>query len=179
MIDVNISIIGGGSFGTALAQILSDNGHNVLIRDINKEFVEKININHLHPFFDISIPEGIRATLSLDDVLNFSDIILLCVPTKVMRSVIQEIGCHIKTPKIFVNVSKGIEPETSYLVSQIIEEVLPIEYIKGFVCLSGPSFAEEIMHRKVTLLVSASKDSSDASYIQQLFNNPNYVRVYT
>lgn len=57
MIDVNISIIGGGSFGTALAQILSDNGHNVLIRDINKEFVEKININHLHPFFDISIPE--------------------------------------------------------------------------------------------------------------------------
>ena len=46
MIDVNISIIGGGSFGTALAQILSDNGHNVLIRDINKEFVEKININH-------------------------------------------------------------------------------------------------------------------------------------
>ena len=69
--------------------------------------------------------------------------------------------------------------ETSYLVSQIIEEVLPIEYIKGFVCLSGPSFAEEIMHRKVTLLVSASKDSSDASYIQQLFNNPNYVRVYT
>lgn len=179
MIDVNISIIGGGSFGTALAQILSDNGHNVLIRDINKEFVEKININHLHPFFDISIPEGIRATLSLDDVLNFSNIILLCVPTKVMRSVIQEIGCHIKTPKIFVNVSKGIEPETSYLVSQIIEEVLPIEYIKGFVCLSGPSFAEEIMHRKVTLLVSASKDCSDASYIQQLFNNPNYVRVYT
>lgn len=77
MIDVNISIIGGGSFGTALAQILSDNGHNVLIRDINKEFVEKININHLHPFFDISIPEGIRATLSLDDVLNFSNIIFI------------------------------------------------------------------------------------------------------
>lgn len=179
MIDVNVSIIGGGSFGTALAQILSDNGHNVLIRDINKEFVDKININHLHPFFDISIPEGIKATLNLDEVLDFSDTILLCVPTKAMRSVIQEVGLHIKTPKIFVNVSKGIEPETSYLVSQIIEEVLPSQYIKGFVCLSGPSFAEEIMHRKVTLLVSASQNDSDASYIQHLFNNPNYVRVYT
>lgn len=144
MIDVNISIIGGGSFGTALAQILSDNGHNVLIRDINKEFVEKININHLHPFFDISIPEGIRATLSLDDVLNFSDIILLCVPTKVMRSVIQEIGCHIKTPKIFVNVSKGIEPETSYLVSQIIEEVLPIKYIKGLYVYLGQALRKKL-----------------------------------
>lgn len=179
MIDVNVSIIGGGSFGTALAQILSDNGHNVLIRDINKEFVDKINLNHLHPFFDISIPEGIKATTNLDEVLNFSDTILLCVPTKAMRSVIQEIGNHIKTSKIFVNVSKGIEPETSYLVSQIIDEVLPPQYIKGFVCLSGPSFAEEIMHRKVTLLVSASQNTLDASYIQHLFNNPNYVRVYT
>lgn len=176
---MNVSIIGGGSFGTALAQILNDNGYNVLIRDINKDFVDKINLNHLHPFFDISIPEGIKATLNLNEVLDFSDTILLCVPTKAMRGVIQEISEHIKTPKIFVNVSKGIEPETSYLVSQIIEEVLPASYIKGFVCLSGPSFAEEIMHRKVTLLVSASNDNDDASYIQHLFNNPNYVRVYT
>lgn len=179
MIDVNVSIIGGGSFGTALAQILSDNGHNVLIRDINKNFVDKINLNHLHPFFDITIPECIRATADLNEVLSFSDTILLCVPTKAMRGVIQEIGTQIKNPKIFVNVSKGIEPETSYLVSQIIEEVLPAKFIKGFVCLSGPSFAEEIMHRKVTLLVSASINEDDAKYIQKLFNNQSYVRVYT
>lgn len=82
--------------------------------------------------------------MSLDDVLNFSDIILLCVPTKVMRSVIQEIGCHIKTPKIFVNVSKGIEPETSYLVSQIIEEVLPIEYIKGLYVYLGQALRKKL-----------------------------------
>ena len=176
---MNVSIIGGGSFGTALAQILSDNGHSILIRDINEEFVDKININHLHPFFDISIPEAIKATTSLSDILDFSEIIILCVPTKAMRCVIKEIGQGLNKPKLFVNVSKGIEPETSYLVSQIIEEVLNPNLVKGFVCLSGPSFAEEIMHRKVTLLVSASTTDKDATLIQKLFNNPNYVRVYT
>lgn len=176
---MNVSIIGGGSFGTALAQVLSDNGHNVLIRDINEDFVNKINVNHLHPFFDISIPENIKASTDLKKVVDFSEIILLCVPTKVMRGVIKELSQVITTPKIYVNVSKGIEPETSALVSQILEEEMSPSQIKGFVCMSGPSFAEEIMHRKVTMVVSASKDKECANIIQNLFNNSNYFRVYT
>lgn len=176
---MNVSIIGGGSFGTALAQVLSDNGHNVLIRDINEDFVNKINVNHLHPFFDMSIPENIKASTDLKKVVDFSEIILLCVPTKVMRGVIKELSQVISTPKIYVNVSKGIEPETSALVSEILEQEMSPSQIKGFVCMSGPSFAEEIMHRKVTMVVSASKDKECANTIQNLFNNSNYFRVYT
>ena len=176
---MKISIIGGGSFGTALAQIFCDNKHEVLIREINPEFVDKINNDHLHPFFNVSIPTQIKATLSLDETVNFSDIIILCVPTKVMRFVIKEIKDVIKSPKIFVNVSKGIEPESSKLVSEILEEELSNKFIKGFVVVSGPSFADEIISRKVTTLVSASENEEDAKLLQGLLANEKYIRVYT
>lgn len=176
---MNISIIGGGSFGTALAQVFCDNGHETLIREINEEFVEKINKCHLHPFFNVSIPSAIKATLSLDETLKFSDIVILCVPTKVMRTVIKEIKEYIDSPKLFVNVSKGIEPGTSKLVSEILEEELSTKYIKGFVVVSGPSFADEIISRKATTLVSASENERDAQLLQTLLTNNSYMRVYT
>lgn len=175
---MKIGIIGGGSWGTTLAQALSDNKHEVLIRDINEEFIKKINEEHLHPFFDCEIPSDIKATLSLEDVCNFSDTLVLCVPTKFMRGVLNDINKIIKTPKTFVNVSKGIEPDTSLLISQIIEEEIP-NNTKAYVVLSGPSHAEEMIQRKFTCLVSASKNEEEAQRIQLLFSNDSYLRVYT
>ena len=87
---MNVSVLGGGAWGTTLAQVLADNNNQVLIRDINSEFVDKINNKHVHPFFDLEIPTQIKATLSLEEVANFSDIIVLCVPTKAMRQVLKE-----------------------------------------------------------------------------------------
>ena len=139
---MNISIIGGGAWGTTLAQVLADNGHNVLIRDINSDFVKKINDLHLHPFFDLKIPSNIKATLDLKEACSYSDILVLCVPTKVMRNVLHEINTYIDSKKLFVNVSKGIEPSTSYRVSQIVEEEIANDNLKGYVVLSGPSHAE-------------------------------------
>lgn len=176
---MKVSIIGGGSFGTAIAQLLSDNKHNVLIRDINEEFVLKINNDHRHPFFDVSIPTDIKATTDLKKTIAFSDTIILCVPTSAMRTVIKEIATIITEPKIFVNVSKGIEPESSKLVSEILDEEIDSKYIRGFVVVSGPSFADEIMKRKVTTLVAASLNIVDAELIQDLFTNDQYMRVYT
>lgn len=176
---MNISIIGGGAWGTTLAQVLADNGHNVLIRDINDKFVEKINNTHLHPFFDLEIPSTIKATLDLSEACNYSDILVLCVPTKVMRSVLHEINTHINTKKLFVNVSKGIEPETSYRVSQIVEAEISKDKLKGYVVLSGPSHAEEVILRKVTSLVAASKSTEAALEVQNIFSNDTYLRVYS
>ena len=176
---MNISIIGGGAWGTTLAQVLDDNGHNVLIKDVNNEFVDKINNIHEHPFFDNKISENIKATLDLDLALNHSDVLVLCVPTKVLRSVLTEINAKIKTKKFFINVSKGIEPNTSYRVSQIVDEVIDKDKLMGYAVLSGPSHAEEVILRKVTSLVAASKYEENAKKVQQLFSNDKYLRVYS
>ena len=176
---MKVSVIGGGAWGTTLSQALSDNKHEVLIRDINPEFVERINEEHTHPFFDVTIPSSIRATLSLEETVNYSDIIMICVPTKFIRSVLIEVNELIKTPKLFINVSKGIETNTSYCVSQIVSEVIDHDKLKGYVNLSGPSHAEEMILRKLTALVAASYSEEDAKFVQELFSNKRYLRVYT
>ncbi len=176
---MKVSVIGGGSWGTTLAQALSDNGHDVLISDINNDFVNKINNEHLHPFFDVTIPQNIKATLSLNEVVNHSNIIVLCVPTKAMRMVLNQINKLINEPKLFVNVSKGIEPETSLRVSQIVYQEIDNKNIIDYVVLSGPSHAEELIFRKLTTLVSASTNLESANKIQNLFSNEKYLRVYT
>lgn len=175
---MKIGIIGGGSWGTTLAQALSDNNHEVLIRDINEEFVRKINEEHLHPFFDKVIPSSIKATTSLDEIANYSDTLVLCVPTKFMRGVLKELNSATKDKKLLINVSKGIEPATSLLVSQIVEEEAK-DICADYVVLSGPSHAEELIDRKFTCLVSASKNPEAAKKVQMLFSNENYIRVYT
>ena len=176
---MKITIIGGGAWGTTLAQALADNNNEVLIRDINEGFVNRINNDHVHPSFDLTIPYLIKATTNLDEALSFSDIIVLCVPTKVIRNVLREINTKLNSKKLFVNVSKGIEPSTSARVSEIVADEISDDHLKGFVVLSGPSHAEEMIFRKLTTLVSASYDDEAAKFIQHLFANEDYLRVYT
>lgn len=176
---MNVSILGGGAWGTTLAQTLTDNGNSVIIRDINPDFVKKINDEHIHPFFGMSIPSSIHATLDLNETLDFSDVVVLCVPTKAMRMVLKESNKALKRPTLFINVSKGIEPETSLRVSEIVEEEIDAKNLKGYVALSGPSHAEEVILRKATALVAASKNEDLAKQVQKLFSNEKYMRVYT
>lgn len=176
---MNVSILGGGAWGTTLAQTLTDNGNKVLIRDINPDFVLKINNEHVHPFFGMSIPSSISATLDLNEAASFSDVIVLCVPTKAMRMVLNELNKVLNSPKLFINVSKGIEPNTSLRVSEIVSEEISKENLKGYVALSGPSHAEEVILRKATALVAASYDLELAKEVQNLFSNSKYMRVYT
>lgn len=176
---MKIAVIGGGSWGTTLAQVLSDNGHDVLIRDINAEFVRKINDEHLHPFFDTVIPANIKATLDLAEAVNYSNTLVLCVPTKAMRMVLNEINTLATEKKLFINVSKGIEPNTSYRVSEIVNDEINSDKLLGYVVLSGPSHAEEVILRKLTSLVAASDNMEYATNVQHLFSNDKYMRVYT
>lgn len=178
---MNVTLIGGGSWGTTLAQVLTDNGNQCLIYDINQDFVNSINQTHIHPFFeDVKLPDSICATTVLSDAVAFSKILILAVPTKVIREVVlRSINPLLTEKKIFVNVSKGIEPETLKRVSEIVEEEINPKYLEGFVCLTGPSHAEEVILRKLTLLVSASKNHELAKKIQLLFSNKQYIRVYT
>ncbi len=176
---MKISMVGGGSWGTTLAQLLSDNSHDVLVNDINQDFVNKINDKHEHPFFNATIPANIKATTSLKEACDYAEIIVLCVPTKFMRDVLKEINKIVTSPKMFINVSKGIEPVTSLRISQILEQEIDSHKIKSYTVLSGPSHAEELILRKLTTLVAASIDNDAALLVQNIFSNDTYLRVYT
>jgi glycerol-3-phosphate dehydrogenase (NAD(P)+) len=175
---MNISIIGGGAWGTTLGQVLVDNGHQVLIYDVKQENIDKIN-QKKHPFFDTILPDQVVATNSLDEAINFSTYYILSVPTKVIREVLNIMNQKISKPSVFINVSKGIEPHSLKRVSEIVDEEIDSEKIAGFVALTGPSHAEEVILRHLTLLVAASNNNDLAVDIQHVFSNDKYLRVYT
>ena len=176
---MKVGFIGGGSWGSTLANLLSDNGHETLVYDIDKNTVNMINNDHRHPFFDSYLNEDVMATTSIKDVVDYSDILVIGVPTRVIRPVMEEVKGLVKSPKLFINVSKGIEPKTLLTVSGIANEIFTSKEMKGFVTLSGPSHAEEVIKRKLTLLVAAGKNIEDAQLVQELFSNNTYMRVYT
>ena len=175
---MKVGIIGGGAWGTTLGQVLVDNGHQVLIYDVKDTHVEKIN-QHRHPFFDTRLPEQVKATSDFSALVQFSNYYLLSVPSKFERQVLKQLNDEISEPSVFINVSKGIEPHTYKRSSEIAKEVIDPLKFKGFVALTGPSHAEEVILRKLTLLVSASDDQILAKEVQLLFSNDSYLRVYT
>ena len=176
-----VSIIGAGSWGSALARILGDNHYQVLLYDTDKNTVDEIN--HFHTNLS-KLPVGmlplkVKATTSIKEVIDFSDIIVFSVPTKVLRSVLNLINEIIDKPKLFVNTSKGLEPDTYLRVSEVLNTTINNHYIKGFVALTGPSHAEEVIRQLPTTICSVSTNKEDAKLIQKIFNNSTYFRVYT
>ena len=176
---MNISVIGGGSWGLALSKVLSDNNHNVLVYDVNEKIVKKINELHICYQLNEDIPKDIKATRNISEIVNFSDILLFVVPTKVLRVAINDVKKHIKTPKLFINAAKGIEPETFLRVSEIFEEMIDPMYLKGFVSISGPSHAEEVIKGLTTVVAASSEKEADAKLVQSIFHNDSYFRVYS
>lgn len=174
---MKISLIGGGSWGTTLAQVLTDNGHETLVYDVNMKAVDQINHGQ-HPFFENKI-EGIKATKILAEALDFADYIVLAVPTKFMRSALKDINVLAKRKMYFINVSKGIEPETLKRVSEIVTDEIDHKFLGAYAALTGPSHAEEVIERKLTVLTSASDTAWFAQSVQNLFSNKSYLRVYT
>ena len=178
---MNISIIGAGSWGTALANLLVKNSHEVLVYDVDETIIEEINTKHTNfsKLKDGVLEEGVVATNDLNAVLDFSNIIILSVPTKVLRIVLNNIKKIITSKKIFVNTSKGIEPDTCLRISEVVAEVLTDEYLEAFVALTGPSHAEEVILSLPTLVTSVSDNIEAAKLIQTIFSNDFNFRVYT
>jgi glycerol-3-phosphate dehydrogenase (NAD(P)+) len=176
-----IVIIGAGSWGSGLARIIGDNGYEIMMYDVNQEQVDEINQFHTNR---AKLPVGnlnttVKATTNLNDAINFGEIIVLVVPTAVIRSVLKQINQVIKQPKIFVNASKGLEPNTFKRVSEIVDEEIKANYLQGFVALTGPSHAEEVILQMLTLVTASSKNLEHAELIQRIFSNQTYFRVYT
>ena len=175
-----ITVFGTGSFGTALANVLAENGHSVLMWGKNENTVDEINQSHQNKRYlkDVTLIETIKATSQLEQAVNFSDIFLIALPTKAIRNVVTEINQHIKTKKTFIHVAKGIENETFKRVSEMIEDSVSKNHKNGVGVLSGPSHAEEVVIKQPTTVAASSKDEHISKLIQDLFMN-DYLRVYT
>ena len=175
-----VAVLGPGSWGTALAQVLNDNGHEVCLWGNIPEQIEELNTKHTNTryFKDITISEDIKATLDLKEALTDVDAILFVVPTKVTRLVAKQVAETLDHKAVIMHASKGLEPGTHERLSTILEEEIPAELRSEIVVVSGPSHAEETIVRDITLITAASKDHEAAKYVQKLFSN-NYFRLYT
>lgn len=174
---MNLTFLGSGSFGTALAVIFSNYDFKIKMFDRNMDVVNGINEKRKNIKYlkNIHIPEKIIATNDINDAINNSDIIFFAVPSHAVREISKQIKDKINSKSVIVCLSKGIEQDTHKRLSEILEEELPHNPI---VILSGPSHAEEIALRKPTALVSTSKDMKFAELIRDTLSN-DVLRIYT
>ncbi|MDQ0232949.1 NAD(P)H-dependent glycerol-3-phosphate dehydrogenase [Metabacillus malikii] len=175
-----ITVLGAGSWGTALAIVLADNGHHVKLWGHRQELINEINETRKNEKYlpGIELPSRIHAISDLKMSLNGARTVVLAVPTKAIREVLQQIAQSITEAITIVHVSKGIEPDTLLRISEIVEIEMPKHLLKDVVVLSGPSHAEEVSQRHITTVTSSSKNLHAAEYIQDLFMNQHF-RVYT
>lgn len=174
----NITVLGAGSWGTALATVAAGSGQNVSLWCRREEQARSIEANRENERYlpGSIIPKEVKATSSLKEALAFSDMWILSVPTQSVRSVLRQIKeVRQDEPISLCNVAKGIETDTLKRISQIVEEETP--WVK-YTVLSGPSHAEEVIKGLPTAVVVAS-DLSDQSVAWQDALNINSFRVYS
>ena len=174
---MNVRVLGTGSWGTALAQVLADNGHDVIMWGISPEQINDLNVNHRNSaFFDAPVNENVRASEDIH-VIADADVILAAVPVMALESVLKKAADEINQPAIWINVAKGFHPVSHKRLSQVICEIIPEEKRRAVVSLIGPSHAEEVILRLLTTVNAVSDDEEAAAIVQKLFSN-SYFRVY-
>ncbi|MDR0691092.1 MAG: NAD(P)H-dependent glycerol-3-phosphate dehydrogenase [Streptococcaceae bacterium] len=175
-----IAILGAGSWGTALAQVLNDNGHIVRIWGNVLEQIEEINSKHTNRDYlpDLVLSQNIRAYHDLAEAVSGVDGVLFVVPTKVMRVVAKQYAEVVKEKHLLIHASKGLEQGTHKCISQVLADEVPASYRQAIIVLSGPSHAEEVVVRDITTITVASADEKAAFYVRDLFTN-DYFRIYT
>lgn len=173
-----VTILGSGAWGSALAQVLADNGTTVNLWSIDAKTVDEFNTHHTNSayFANLAFNPAINATLNLE-VINTSDVILFAVPAAAIASVAQQVKETLNHDVIAINVAKGFDPTTHLRLSAVIETTLGSK-CTGMVALIGPSLANEVAKRLLTSVAAVSKNSNAAILVQKLFSN-DYFRVYT
>ncbi len=177
---MRIAIIGAGSWGTALAIIAARAGHDVHLWSRNAAVVDSINRDHINPVYltDARIPNNVQATGKLAEVVNGVNLLILASPSHATRELLAPMASALQAEMIIVSATKGIEIETGKRISQVVAEVLPAAARPRFVCLSGPSFAKEVVENHPTAVVAASEER-DASRIVQSELSFDNLRIYT
>ncbi|HWO89605.1 MAG TPA: NAD(P)H-dependent glycerol-3-phosphate dehydrogenase [Gemmatimonadales bacterium] len=174
---MSVAVLGGGSWGTALADLLASKGVEVVLWAYEPEVAEEINRRHRNDLFlpEAPLAPSLRATNDMREALRGADVVLAVPPSHVARAVLREAARHASSGVLVISASKGLEPETLKRMSEVA-----LEELRGaaVVALSGPTFAREVYQRQPTACVAASSDAAAAKRAQQLLSAPHF-RVYT
>ena len=180
---MKIAVLGSGSWGTALGQVLAENGHEVVLWGREDHIADEINQAHTNSHFlpGINLPTTIVATTDLKAALDQATVLLFVLPTKAIRSVARQVASYLSqsdAQPLLVHATKGLEQGTHLRVSQMIEEEIPRQDYQDLVVLSGPSDAEEVARHDLTTVTAACPNLQAAEKVQALFKN-HYFRIYT
>ena len=172
-----ISVLGAGSWGTALSILLYNNGHEVILWSALGEEITTLREKreHVSKLPGVKIPEPIDITTDIERSLRDADVAILAVPSPYTRSTCKRMAPFVKSGQKIVNVAKGVEEKTLLTLSEIIEQELPQANVS---VLSGPSHAEEVGKGLPTTCVVSSHQRETAEYLQGIFMSPVF-RVYT
>lgn len=180
IIGLQIGVIGAGSWGTTLANLLAKKGFSTTLWVYEKELIESIATdreNHLY-LPGIELDGKILPTQSLQEACHNKDLLVNVTPSQVVRGVIQQIKNSLSPQSMVVSASKGIENDTLLTMSEVIREALSLNEKNRISVLSGPSFAQEVSREIPTAVTIASENKERAQQLQQIFSTP-YFRVYT
>ncbi|MAK44945.1 MAG: NAD(P)H-dependent glycerol-3-phosphate dehydrogenase [Spongiibacter marinus] len=171
-----VAIVGGGSFGTAIANIVADNGHDVCLWMRNAERVAEVNEQHSNSAYlpDISLNPALRASTDLAETVKGCDVVFVAVPSKSCRDVARQLAPLLADGTMVVSTTKGIEVDSNELMSEVLREELGNVSIG---VMSGPNLAKELAAREITGTVIASADERLTQCIQDLLQC-SYFRVY-
>ena len=177
---LKISVLGAGSWGTALALLLYANGHEVALWEFKPEAAERLDRirENLDFLPGVAIPRGMQILNDLTTAATGRDLLVMAVPSHVVRQVAAQLPAFDpETAPVIVNVAKGIENETFLRMSEVLADSIPGLPTSKIVTLSGPSHAEEVSRQVPTAIVAASNSIETAEFVQNTFMN-NYFRVY-
>ena len=176
---MRIAVIGAGSWGTAVANIVA-NKQGVVLWARRPELADAINTGHINPDYlpDHALSERVHATSDLAETLAGADAVVMGVPSHGFRSVLQQ-GCgHISPDTPILSLTKGVEQDTLMRMTEVTADVLPDHRRDRIGVLTGPNLAREIVAGQPAATVIAMKDEESARALQQAFMNRSF-RVYT
>jgi len=177
---MKIGVIGAGSWGTALANMLAGKGYAVTLWAYEKDLVERMKMTRENDLFlpGFSLSANLDFTADLSAAVSDKDMVLLVSPAQVMRLVVQQVSEYFSPESIIVSAAKGIENGTLLTMSQVLRELLPPSCHQRLAMISGPSFAKEVAAGIPTAVVAAAPQQDIAEQVQNIFTSAAF-RVYT
>ena len=179
---MNVAVLGAGTWGIALAKLLSENRHSVSVWSAVPDELEFLMLNGKHRNLpDVALPDSIIYEKNLKSALSGADAVLFTVASPFVRGVVHDCACFLSEDQLLINAAKGLEPETLYTMTEVMADELikcGISFKPKLVALSGPTHAEEVARNIPTSVVSACEDEECAQKAAELFMN-SCMRVYT